>query len=165
MATQGLTGGSQPVIGYNYGAGKYQRVRKAIRFTAVAAIGYSVLAWVFLQALPGPLMGLFSTDEATISYGIPAMRIYFSLIPFQAMQLAAQSTFVGLGKSKQAIFFSLLRKAFVCAPLVAILPALGMGTNGVFAGEALSQLIGGLACFTTMYFIVYRPMGKVPDKL
>ena len=165
MAAQGLTGGSQPVIGYNYGAGKYQRVRKAIRFTAIAAIGYSVLAWVFLQTLPGPLMGLFSTDEATISYGIPAMRIYFSLIPFQAMQLAAQSTFVGLGKSKQAIFFSLLRKAFVCAPLVVILPALGMGTSGVFAGEALSQLIGGVACFTTMYCIVYRPMAKMPDRL
>lgn len=165
MATHGLTGGSQPVIGYNYGAGKFQRVRSAIRFTAIAAIGYAVLVWIFLQALPGLLMSLFSTDEATISYGIPAMRIYFSLIPFQAMQLAAQSTFVGLGKSKQAIFFSLLRKAFVCAPLVVILPALGMGTTGVFAGEALSQLVGGIACFTTMYFIVYRPMAKMPDRL
>lgn len=164
MATQGLTGGAQPVIGYNYGAGEYQRVRKSIRFTAIAAIGYSVGAWIFLQALPGPLMSLFSNDAATIASGIPAMRIYFCLIPFQAMQLAAQSTFVGLGKSKQAIFFSLLRKAFVCAPLVIILPTLGLGTNGVFLGEALSQLIGGLACFTAMYFIVYRPMGHLPDK-
>ena len=165
MATQGLTGGSQPVIGYHYGAGKYRRVRKAIRFTSLAAIGYSLGAWVLLQVLPGPLMSLFSKDAATISAGVPALRIYFSLIPFQAMQLAAQSTFVGLGKSRQAIFFSLLRKAFVCAPLVVILPALGMGTDGVFAGEALSQLIGGIACFTTMYCTVYRLMGKMPDRL
>ena len=165
MATQGLTAGARPVIGYNYGAGKYQRVRKSIWFTAVVAIAYSILAWILLQTMPGPLMGLFSTDAATISAGIPAMRIYFSLIPFQAMQLAAQATFVGLGKSRHAIFFSLLRKAFVCAPLVVILPALGMGTNGVFAAEALSQLIGGLACFTTMYFVVYRPMAKMSDRL
>lgn len=165
MATHGLTGGSQPVIGYNYGAGKYQRVRKAIRFTAGVAIGYSVLVWILLQTLPGSLMRLFSNDVDTITVGIPALRLYFCLIPFQAMQLAAQSTFVGLGKSRQAIFFSLLRKAFVCAPLVVILPALGMGTNGVFAGEALSQLIGGLACFTTMYFMVYRSMGKMPDQI
>lgn len=164
MATHGLTSGAQPVIGYNYGAGKYQRVRASIRFTAVAAIVYSFGALALLQALPGPLMGLFSTDGATITAGIPAMRIYFSLIPFQALQLAGQSIFVGLGKSRQAIFFSLLRKAFICAPLVMILPALGWGINGVFAGEALSQLIGGVACFVTMYFIVYRPMGCLPDK-
>ncbi len=165
MATQGFTAGARPVIGYNYGAGKYQRVRASIRFTSVVAIGYSVLVWIVLLILPGPMMSLFSTDAETISVGIPAMRIYFSLMPFQAMQLAAQSAFVGLGKSKQAIFFSLLRKAFVCAPLVVILPALGMGTDGVFAGEALSQLIGGLASFLTMYFTVYRPMAKLPDRL
>lgn len=164
MGAHGLTSGSQPVVGFNYGAGKYQRVRKAIRFTAIAAIGYSMIAWVLLETLPGALMRLFSTDAATITAGIPAMRIYFSLIPFQAMQLAGQSSFVGLGKSRQAIFFSLLRKAFLCAPLVVILPALGMGTNGVFAGEALSQLIGGLACFFTMYFTTYRPMRYMPDK-
>lgn len=164
MATHGLTSGAQPVIGFNYGAGKYQRVRASIRFTAAAAIVYSVGALILLQALPGPLMSLFSTDEATITVGVPAMRIYFSLIVFQALQLAGQSIFVALGKSKQAIFFSTLRKAIICAPLVVLLPALGMGVNGVFAGEALSQLIGGVACFVTMYFVVYRPMGSLPDR-
>ena len=165
MVSVGLTSGSQPVIGYNYGAGKYRRVRQAFRFTAVTAVGYAVLALILLEAMPGAFMGLFSTDAAIISVGIPALRIYFCMIPFQAMQLAAQSTFVGLGKSKQAIFFSLLRKAFICAPLVVALPALGMGTNGVFAAEALSQLLGGLASFGTLYFTVYRPMAKMPDRL
>lgn len=158
MAAQGLTGGAQPVIGYNYGAMKYQRVVRAIRFSAGTAIGYSVAAWVLLQLLPGPLMSLFSADAELIAIGIPSMRIYFSLIMFQAMQMSAQSVFVGLGKSKQAIFFSLLRKAFVCAPLAVLLPAVGMGANGVFWAEALSQLVGGVACFSAMYVMVYRKL-------
>lgn len=164
MATHGLTSGAQPVIGFNYGAGKYRRVRKAIRFTSVFSVVYSLVALAVLELLPVPLMSLFSTDAATISAGIPAMRIYFSLIVFQALQVAGQAVFVSLGKSKQAIFFSVLRKAVICAPLVVILPALGMGVNGVFAGEALSQLIGGTACMVTMYFAVYRPLGALPDK-
>lgn len=163
MATHGLTSGAQPVIGFNYGAGKYRRVRKAIRFTSVFSVVYSLVALAVLELLPVPLMSLFSTDAATISAGIPAMRIYFSLIVFQALQVAGQAVFVSLGKSKQAIFFSVLRKAVICAPLVVILPALGMGVNGVFAGEALSQLIGGTACMVTMYFAVYRPLGELRD--
>lgn len=163
MATHGLTSGAQPVIGFNYGAGKYRRVRKAIRFTSVFSVAYSLVALAILELLPVPLMSLFSTDAATISAGIPAMRIYFSLIVFQALQVAGQAVFVSLGKSKQAIFFSVLRKAVICAPLVVILPALGMGVNGVFAGEALSQLIGGTACMVTMYFAVYRPLGALRD--
>ena len=70
--------------------------------------------------------------------------------------------FVGLGRSKQAVFFSLLRKAVINAPLTVIL-ARWMGAGGVFAAEAVSQLVGGLACFTTMYFTVYRPLGRLED--
>lgn len=165
MAAQGITGGTQPVIGYNYGAMKYGRVCKAIRFSAGTAIVYSAAVWVFLQLLPGPLMGLFSTDPELIAIGIPSLRIYFSLIIFQAMQMSAQSIFVGLGKSKQAVFFALFRKAFVCAPLAVLLPGLGMGANGVFLAEALSQLVSGTACFSAMYVTVYRRMRQAEDGL
>ena len=67
------------------------------------------------------------------------------------------------GKSKQAVFFSLLRKAVVNAPLTVLL-AMWMGAGGVFAAEAVSQLVGGLTCFTTMYITVYRPLGLLKDK-
>ena len=164
MAVHGLNNGAQPVIGYNYGAGKYTRVRRAIRFTVGLTVGYSALVWVLMMTVPGPMISLFNSDAATVANGIPALRIYFCLFLFMSLQMAAQSVFVGLGRSKQAIFFSLLRKAIINAPLTVILPVLGMGTNGVFAAEAVSQLVGGLACFTTMYFIAYRPMGRLPDR-
>lgn len=164
MVVHGLNNGAQPVIGYNYGAGKYSRVRKAIRFSVGVTVVYAALVWVLVMALPGAMIGLFNGDAATVASGIPALRIYFCLFLFMSLQIAAQSVFVGLGRSKQAVFFSLLRKAIINAPLTVILPVIGMGTTGVFVAEAISQLVGGLACFITMYCIVYRPMGRLPDR-
>lgn len=164
MGIQGLNNGAQPVIGFNYGAGKYSRVRQCIRFSTGVTVGYAALVWAVMMALPGPLIRLFNDDAATVACGVVPMRIYFCLFVFMSLQMAAQSIFVGLGKSKQAVFFSLLRKAVINAPLTVILPLLGRGTNGVFEAEAISQLIGGVTCYLTMYLMVYRPLGRLEDK-
>jgi hypothetical protein len=98
-----------------------------------------------------------------VAAGIPALRIYFCLFIPMSLQMAGQGVFVSLGRSKQAVFFSLLRKAIINAPLTVVLP-IWMGTTGVFTAEAISQLVGGLACSLTMYFTVYRPLGRLPDR-
>ena len=162
MPVQGLTNGSQPVEGYNYGAKQYRRVREAIRFTVGVTVAYSAAFWVIAMQFPTPLIHIFKSDADILAAGVPALRIYFCMFLFMSLHLAGQGVFVGLGRSRQAVFFSLLRKAIVNAPLTLILP-IWMGTTGVFAAEAASQLIGGLACFTTMYFTVYRPLGQMPD--
>ena len=163
MPVHGLTNGSQPVQGYNYGAQKYKRVQQAIRFSVLVTVIYSTAFWVLAMVAPGMLIRIFNDDPATLEHGIVALRIYFSLFVFMSLQLAGQGVFVGLGRSKQAVFFSLLRKAIINAPLTVLLPLLGMGPNGVFVAEAISQLLGGLACFITMYFVVYRPLSSLPD--
>ncbi len=162
MPVQGLTNGSQPVEGYNYGARLYSRVRQAVRFTVGVTVGYSALFWAAAMLFPGALIQVFKSEPAILEAGVPAMRIYFAMFLFMSLQIAAQGAFVGLGRAKQSIFFSLLRKAAVNAPLTLILP-LWMGTTGVFAAEAVSQLVGGAACFTTMYFTLYRPLGRLED--
>lgn len=163
MPVQGLTNGSQPVEGYNYGAKQYGRVLQAIRFTVGVTVAYSALFWVFAMLFPEPLIHLFKSDPAILAAGAPALRIYFSMFLFMSLQLAGQGTFVGLGRAKQSVFFSLLRKAVINAPLTLILP-IWMGTTGVFAAEAASQLVGGLACFTTMYWTVYRPLSRMKEE-
>ena len=162
MPVQGLTNGSQPVAGYNYGARQYGRVREAIRFSVGVTVAYSALFWAAAMALPGPLIRIFKSDPDILAAGVPALRIYFALFLFMSLQIAGQGVFTGLGRSKQAVFFSLLRKAVINAPLTLLLP-LWLGATGVFAAEAVSQLIGGLACFTTMYLTVYRPLGRLED--
>ena len=73
-----------------------------------------------------------------------------------AFQFTGQCTFQALGYAKRSIFFSLFRKAIIVVPLTLLLPAAGLGVNGVFWAEPVSNLIGGLACFTTMWLTVYR---------
>lgn len=160
MPVHGLTNGSQPVTGYNYGAKRYDRVCESIRVSSVMTISFAALFWAVSMAFPGALVRIFNSEPEVLSAGIPAMRIYFGLFIIMSLQSAGQSAFVSLGKSKQAVFFSLLRKAIINAPLTVLLP-LRMGPMGVFAAEAVSQLVGGLACFLTMYFTIYRPMGKL----
>ena len=162
MPINGLSNGSQPVISYNYGAGKFSRVRSGIRFSAAATIGIAAVFWALAMLLPGPLIRIFDSSGDVAKAGVPAMRIYFCMFIPMSLQMAGQGVFVGLGRSKQAIFFSLLRKAIINAPLTVILP-IWLGTTGVFVAESISQLVGGLACIITMYFTVYRPMKKERD--
>lgn len=158
LPVSGLTSGSQPVLGYNYGAGKYDRVKSGIRFTAAIGIAYTALAWIIVLIIPKQLMGIFTEDAQTIAYGAEALKTYFFGFMFMAFMFTGQSTFTALGYSKHAIFFSLLRKAIIVVPLVIILPRIGFGVMGVFLSEPISNVIGGLASFITMYVTVYRKL-------
>ncbi len=162
MPVQGLTNGAQPVAGYNYGARLYSRVRRSVRFSVGVTVAYSALFWAAAMLCPGALIRIFESGPAVLEAGVPAMRIYFAMFLFMSLQIAGQGVFVSLGKSRQAVFFSLLRKAAVNAPLTVLL-AMRMGASGVFLAEAVSQLVGGLACFTTMYVTVYRPLERMAD--
>lgn len=103
-------------------------------------------------------MGIFSEDAATITRGAKMLNIYFFGFVFMAFQFSGQTTFQALGKAKHAIFFSLLRKVIIVVPLTLLLPAMGFGVEGVFLAEPISNLIGGLAAFTTMWITVYRKL-------
>ena len=161
MPVQGITNGCQPVLGYNYGAGEYRRVRQGIRFTTALTMAYSLVVWLLVLLFPEFLIRIFNNEPDLIAAGIPAFRIYFATFFCMSFQFIGQSVFVGLGRSRQAVFFSLLRKAFIVAPLTLLLPALGLGVDGVFLAEPISNVVGGLACLLTMYAVVYRPLGKM----
>lgn len=159
MPVHGLTNGGQPVISYNYGAEKYGRVRESIRFLTLGTVLYSGAFWAISMIAPQPFIHIFNSEPAILAAGVPAFRLYFCLFLFMSLQIAGQAVVVSLGRSRQAIFFSLLRKAFINAPLTVLLPH-WMGVSGVFAAEAISQLVGGLASYITMIFTVYIPLGR-----
>lgn len=154
----GISNGAQPVLGYNYGAGKNDRVKAGIRFTALLGTVYTLFAWGIVMLIPKQLISIFSSEAETIALGAQMLNIYFFGFVFMAFQFAGQSSFQALGKAKQAIFFSLLRKALIVVPLTLLLPAVGFGAAGVFLAEPLSNALGGLACFLTMYFSIYRKL-------
>ena len=157
----GLTHGAQPVISYNYGAKAYRRVRSGIVFMSATSTVMTLISWLLVLTFPAALLGMFTNDAVLVDMGVRCMQIYFFGFCFMALQIAGQSTFVALGKSRQAVFFSLLRKAFIVFPLTVLLPRLwNLGVDGVFLAEPVSNLIGGGACFATMMLTVWRQLHR-----
>lgn len=151
----GISQGAQPILGFNYGAKQYARVKEGIRFMSLLGVVYTALAWAIVMLIPRQMIAIFSEDANTITVGGSMLNIYFFGFVFMAFQFVGQSTFQGLGKAKQAIFFSLFRKAMIVVPLTCLLP-LAFGVEGVFLAEPISNAVGGLACFMTMWLTLYR---------
>ncbi len=156
LPASGMISGAQPVLGFNYGAKKYDRVREGIRFDTVTLVAYTLAMWGLVYAFPRFWFGIFSDDPDLAEAGAPMLRIYFFGFAFMALQFVGQSTFQALGDAKHAIFFSLLRKAVIVVPLTLLLPAMGLGVKGVFLAEPISNIIGGTACYLTMRRTVLR---------
>lgn len=157
-----ITEGTSPILSYNYGAARPQKVKKGGRYMFVMCMTYAVLIWIIMMAAPQLIVRIFSSDETILKDAMPAIRIYFSTFFFMVFQYTGQTVFKSLGKKKQAIFFSLFRKAMIVAPLTYIFPLVfGMGTDGVFLAEPVSNVIGGLACFITMLLVVGPEMKQM----
>lgn len=161
QAVHGITYSAQPVLGFNYGAKEYGRVKRGIFFTTVVTSIYAGAVWLFVWFFPDFFIRLFNREPELIAAAIPAIRTYFFGYIFMALQMSGQSVAVGLGRSKQAIFFSLFRKVMIVVPLTLLLPgAFGMGTDGVFAAEPISNLLGGVACYGTMLVTIWPEMTR-----
>ena len=160
LPVSGITEGAKPVIGFNYGAKKFDRVRQGIKFMTIACVIYTTLSWLAVLIFPRFFVGIFSGDAALLAAGPAALNLYFFGFFFMAFQSSGQASFQSLGDAKHAIFFSLFRKVIIVVPLTLLLPRLGLGVDGVFAAEPVSNFIGGLACFITMMLTVYKRMGK-----
>lgn len=154
---QGFINGVQPVLSYNYGAKQFARVRQAIKIMTLVGIGYQLFVFGATMLFPQWLIRLFNSDPDVLAFGSTGMRLFFLLCPFFALQGAGQTTFVGLRRTKQAVFFSLFRKVFLVIPLALILPKIAsLGVYGVFLSEPVSDIVGGGLCYLAMYLTVYR---------
>ena len=160
LPVSGLIHGAQPVVSFNYGAKEYERTRTGIRFNTFTGAIYTTFAWLMVWLFPRFWFGVFSDDLLMITEGLPLLRIYFFGFMFMALQFAGQSSFQAVGDAKHAIFFSLLRKAFIVVPLTLLLPAMGFGVAGVFLAEPISNIIGGSACYLTMRLTLYRELSR-----
>ncbi len=157
----GLTNGAQPILGYNYGAKEYERVKSSIKFITIITVSYMLITWIALMAIPGLFIRIFTPEIDLINATLPAQKIYFFGFFMMGLQFSAQSTFVSLGKAKHAIFFSLLRKVIIVIPLTLILPHISnLGIYGVFLAEPISNFIGGTAAYATMLATVWQELSK-----
>ena len=165
MPVGGITNGAQPVMSFNYGAGEYGRVKRAIIFTSVISIAYTTVLWGLVHGFPQFFIRIFNQEEELLKAGVPALRIYYFGFFFMSLQFAGQSVFVALGKARQAVFFSIFRKVVIVIPLILLLPVLmGNGTAGIFMAEPVSNLVGGGACFLTMLVTLWPELSEKRKK-
>ena len=157
LVNSGMREGAQPVIGYNYGASAFKRVKEGIRFLAVFSFCYAGVAWICIMVFTEQIVRIFNNDVELISLAVPSMHIFFSGFVFMSLMIAGQGVFLALGRAKYAVTFSILRKVIIVTPFIYMFPRIGhWGVRGIFWAEPVSDLLGGAACFLTMYFTVYR---------
>ncbi len=147
--------GASPIISYNYGAKRGRNVQKAIVIMMLVSAPYTLVVWLLILWRPEMFISIFSSDKTLLADAVPALHLYFFAYIFQSLQYSGQTVFKALNKKKHAVFFSLFRKAVMVIPLTCLLPWLfGLGANGVFMAEPVSNVIGGAACFTTMLLTI-----------
>lgn len=154
---QGMANACQPVLGFNYGAKEYARVLQGIKFVTLTALSMMLIVWLAITVFPELFIKIFSHNQEIITHGVSALRLYFFGFFMMSFQMTGQAAAVGLGKSKQAVFFSIFRKVIIVAPLTVILP-IYIGIDGVFIAEAISNFIGGGACYITMWFTIAKKL-------
>lgn len=164
MPLQGFTQGAQPVMGFNYGAKKYDRVKTAVRFLTRVCLVYSFTSCLICMGFPRALMGVFNNDAQMLTLGEPMMRIYFAMQGVFALQLVGQNAFVALNRSREAMFFASFRKVILLIPLIYLLPgALGLGVMGIFLAEPIADAVSAITCFVTFRLTAWKELNKAPE--
>ncbi len=110
LPIQGICQGGQPVMSFNFGAGKKARVKEAFRFQLTLCGAYTCLFWLLMMLFPGAVAGIFTSDTALIQYTTWAMRIYMAGIFAMGFQIACQQSFMALGQAKVSLLLACLRK-------------------------------------------------------
>lgn len=144
MPIFGINQGAQPIIGYNYGAEKYDRVKETLKWAILFATIIVTIGFVFTQAIPGKLVSLFGKNEKElIKVASRAMRINLSMLPIIGFQIISANYFQATGKPKQAMFLSLSRQVLVLIPALIILPKIFQLT-GVWLSSPVSDIIASI---------------------
>ena len=160
LPLQGITQGGQPLISYNYGAKKMDRIKQAFKFQTICCITYTAVIWLIAEFAPSVFISIFTSDPQLAELSRWAIRIYLACIFLMGIQVSCQQTFIAFGNSKISAFLAVFRKILVLIPLIYILPAI-MSDNvkAVFLAEPIADAI---AVFTTatLFYINFKKIMK-----
>lgn len=146
----GFTQGIQPIISYNYGAGKKDRVKTTFRISLVTSVIITTCATLVTAFFPTVFARLFTTEVALIEVVKKALPIFMAGIWIFGVQLACQSAFMGLGQAKVSLFLALLRKVILLIPLALILPKF-FGVYGIYYSEPIADTLAALTTGVMFY--------------
>ena len=143
MPIFGINQGVQPIIGFNYGAKQYDRVKHALKLAIIAATAFSTLGFLVVQFFPQVILRIFTSNEDFIVIGISGIRIFESMLPVVGFQIISSNYFQAIGRAKTAILLSLSRQVFVLIPMILILPIF-FQLPGVWLATPVSDVIAAI---------------------
>lgn len=140
MPLFGVVIGSQPMIGFNFGANNMGRVKETLRTSIITTFIIGVVFFIPFMIVPSSIIGLFSTDSALINSGIFPFRMIILLFPFIGFQIIGAGFFQSIGKAVPSIVLSLTRQVLFLIPLILLLPLI-MGINGIWIAFPIADLL------------------------
>lgn len=165
MPLMGICQGGQPLISYNYGARKLDRVKEAFFCQFGVCVGYSTVFWLVLMLLPKMFAGIFTSDIALVDYTTWALRIFLAGVFSVGFQISCQQAFMALGQAKISLLLACLRKLILLIPLIFILPLFMENKSlAVFLAEPVSDIVAAtVTTFTFFRFFIRLIKGKTEE--
>lgn len=153
MPIFGINQGVQPIIGYNYGARKFDRVKRAYHMAVIFATVIVVIGWIATRLFPEQLVYLFNKkDPELIAFGVKAVKRNLMFLPVIGFQIVSSNYFQAVGKPKHSAFLGLSRQVLILIPALIILPKF-FGLDGLISAAPLADITSSLL---TGIFIIYE---------
>ncbi len=143
MPVSGISQGAQPIIGYNYGAKRYDRVIEALKKSIFASTIICLVGFVGVEFFAEEIVRLFNDEPRLIEIGATGLRVFLMLLPIIGFQIISANYFQAIGKAQYAILFNILRQVLVLIPMVYLLSHF-FGLMGVWLAGPISDLAAAL---------------------
>jgi len=150
MPASGISQGTQPIIGNNYGAGKYKRVMDTFYLSTLVSVGITCIIWFAVLLFPKQILAAFGGNEDMFAIGITGLRLNFCITPVLGFVMLATTFFQSLERPTESIIITLLRQVVILIPLIVILPG-GFGVQGIFAAQPVSD---GIATLVSLVLLI-----------
>jgi putative MATE family efflux protein len=162
MTAMGVTQGAAPIIGFNFGAKRFDRVKQILKLELIAVSSICTMTFILVQAFPVMLSSIFTSEPDLISMASAGMRLLLLMLPLLSAQIVGASYFQAIGEAKKAIFLGLSRQVLLLIPLLLILPQL-LGLNGVWASSTLADLISSLIAIVSLK-LAFNHLNKLENQ-
>lgn len=158
MPIVGISQGVQPIIGYNYGARRYERVQRALLQAALVATGIVMVGYLLVILAPEMFTRLFTSEAELIDVGSKGLRLFLAAMPFLGFQIVGANYFQAVGKPRHTVFLNLCRQVILLIPALLILPRF-LDLRGVWLAGPVADF-GATVLTAFLVFLEYGDLSK-----
>ena len=157
----GLNQGLQPIVSFNYGAEKYDRVKRAVKLAIIAGVSITTLGYILSHLVPNLLVSMFNREPQLLKYGVHALKLWTLCLPVAGFQIIAANFFQAIGMPKRAMFLTLMRQVIALMPCIVILAPI-MGIDGILFAAPIADALSTIV--TAIFFFPFIKKFSKKDK-